>query len=146
MDNGFIPDARVADYFRRASVVVLPYTEASQSGVIPMAYSAAKPVVATTVGGLPEMVEVGHTGYLVPPRDVKQLAEAITCLLLDASLRRQMGANGKRKIEAECSPDVVVRKTIDVYRRAIEKASARREHFLVRKAPAVASRSRGGVV
>jgi starch synthase len=67
--NEYIPEERAAEYFRSASVVVLPYTEASQSGVIPLAYSAAKPVVATRVGGLPEMVEDGSTGYLVAPRD-----------------------------------------------------------------------------
>jgi glycosyltransferase involved in cell wall biosynthesis len=117
--NAFVSDARAAEYFQRASIVVLPYIEASQSGVIPMAYSAGKPVVATTVGGLPEMVEHGRTGYLVAPRDETQLAEAIAALLLDTPLRRQMGANGKRKIETECSPQVIARRTIDVYRRAV---------------------------
>src|ERR1700730_6112431 len=119
VDNEFIPEERTAEYFGRASVVVLPYIEASQSGVIPMAYSAGKPVVATAGGGLPEMVEHGRTGYLVGPRDEAQLADAVARLLLDAPLRRQMGANGKRKIEAECSPEVIAQKTIDVYRRAI---------------------------
>src|SRR5437763_16035113 len=93
--NEYIPDDRAADYFRRATVVVLPYIEASQSGVIPMAYSAGKPVVATTVGGLPEMVENGRTGCLVAPRDSVQLAEAVTKLLLNPALRHRMGANGK---------------------------------------------------
>src|SRR5690349_3697119 len=116
--NEYIPEDRAADYFRRASVVVLPYIEASQSGVIPMAYSAGKPVVATTVGGLPEMVENGRTGYLVPPRDSAQLAEVVTRLLLDETLRRRMSANAKRKIEEECSPAVVAAKTIEIYRRA----------------------------
>jgi glycosyltransferase involved in cell wall biosynthesis len=121
--NEYISEERAAEYFRRASVVVLPYIEASQSGVIPMAYSAGKPVVATTVGGLPEMVDDGSTGYLVSPRDAVQLAEALTRLLLDKPLRRQMGANGKRKIEAECSPTLIAEKTMDVYRRAIERAA-----------------------
>lgn len=121
--NEYISEERAAEYFRRASVVVLPYIEASQSGVIPMAYSAGKPVVATTVGGLPEMVDDGSTGYLVSPRDAVQLAEVLTRLLLDKPLRRQMGANGKRKIEAECSPTLIAEKTMDVYRRAIERAA-----------------------
>jgi len=119
VDNEFISEERTAEYFRRASIVVLPYIEASQSGVIPLAYSAAKPVVATEVGGLPEMVEHGRTGYLVAPRNVAQLAEAVVRLLLDRNLRREMGLNGKRKIEAECSSEVIARKTIEVYRRAV---------------------------
>jgi len=117
--NEFISEARVAEYFRRASIVVLPYIEASQSGVIPLAYSAAKPVVATTVGGLPEMVEHGRTGYLVAPRDAGQLADALVRLLLDPALRRQMGANAKHKIERECSPETIAQKTLEVYRRAV---------------------------
>lgn len=117
--NEYITEERATEYFRRASVVALPYVEASTSGVIPLAYSAAKPVVATTVGGLPQMVEHGRTGYLVAPRDTAQLADAIVRLLNDRVLRRQMGANGKRKIEAECSANFIAQRTIDAYQRAI---------------------------
>lgn len=130
--NEFIPENRAAECFRRAGVVVLPYIEASQSGVIPMAYSAGKPVVATTVGGLPEMVENGRTGYLVAPRDPAHLAEAVTKLLLDKPLRRRMGANAKRKIEEECSAAVVAQKSFDVYRRAVDRTVRAREAPLLR--------------
>ena len=120
--NEFISEQRTAEYFQRASVVVLPYIEASQSGVIPLAYSAAKPVVATTVGGLPEMVEHGRTGFLVAPRDSTKLADALVRLLLDKTLRRQMGVNARRKIELECSPEVIARQTVDVYYRAAKRS------------------------
>ena len=116
--NEFISEERTAEYFQRASVVVLPYIEASQSGVIPLAYSAGKPVVASKVGGLPEMVEDGRTGYLVEPRDIQGLAEAVVKLLRNGELRRQMGVNGKNKIEGECAPEAIARKTVEVYRRA----------------------------
>ena len=139
--NEYISEERTAEYFRRASVVVLPYIEASQSGVIPLAYSAGKPVVATRVGGLPEMVEHGHTGYLVAPRDTAELAESVTRLLLDAPLRRQMGANGKRKMEAECSPDVIAQKTMEVYRRAVGETYPSRGYTPVKASPTVTSRS-----
>jgi starch synthase len=142
LDNDFIPEERVAEYFRRASLVVLPYTEASQSGVIPIAYSAAKPVVATNVGGLPEMVEHGRTGYLVAPRNEVQLADAITRLLLDKELRQQMGASGKRKIEVECSPAVIARKTMDVYLQAIERRAAVERRSEASSSPALTPRSR----
>jgi glycosyltransferase involved in cell wall biosynthesis len=125
--NEFISEDLAADYFQRASVVVLPYIEASQSGVIPLAYSAAKPVVATTVGGLPEIVEDGRTGYLVAPRDAAQLADAVTRLLLDPSLRRQMGKNGKSKLQAECSSEVIARKTMEVYQRTTPRERPCRE-------------------
>jgi glycosyltransferase involved in cell wall biosynthesis len=133
--NEYIPEERAAEYFRRASVVALPYIEASQSGVIPFAYSAAKPVVATNVGGLPEMVEHGQTGYLVSPRNAKELADGITRLLLDAPLRHRMGANAKRKIEAECFPSAIAQKTLQVYRRALEKARTPRQKAPLERSP-----------
>jgi len=119
--NEYVSEDKRAELFRQASIVVLPYIDASQSGVIPVAYTFAKPVVATAVGSLPEMVDHGRTGYLVPPRDERALADAIVCLLRDKELRRQLGANGKRKIDTECSPDVVARQTLAVYHCAINK-------------------------
>ena len=122
--NEYVTDEQRAALFRRASVVVLPYVEASQSGVIPIAYTFAKPVVATTVGGLPDMVDDGRTGYLVPPRDESALAAAIVRLLRDKELRHQLGANGKRKVETECAPDAIAEQMLAVYQRAIARASS----------------------
>jgi glycosyltransferase involved in cell wall biosynthesis len=123
--NSWVSDEQRSELFQRAAVVVLPYTSATQSGVIPVAYSYAKPVVATTVGAIPEYVEHGRTGLLVPPRDERALAEAIVALLRDPAARRQMGANGQRKLTDEWAPDVVARKTCEVYRLAI------RDHMTV---------------
>jgi glycosyltransferase involved in cell wall biosynthesis len=117
--NEHITDEVRSELFRRASVVVLPYIEASQSGVIPIAYSFMKPVVATNVGGLPEMVDDGGTGFLVPRRDERALADAIVRLLCDAPLRLRMGMNGQRKLETECAPSVVARQTLAVYHRTV---------------------------
>jgi len=120
--NEYVSDDKRAELFRRASVVVLPYIDASQSGVIPVAYTFAKAVVATRVGSLPEMVEDGRTGFLVPPRHPQALADAIVRLLRDKELRHQLGANAKRKIDTECSPEAVARQTLAVYERALSDA------------------------
>jgi glycosyltransferase involved in cell wall biosynthesis len=120
--NEYISNEKQNELFRESSLIVLPYIEASQSGVIPVAYTFSKPVVATTVGALPEMVEDGRTGFLVPPRDVAALADAIVRLLQDRELRHWMGANGKRKINDECSARAVAAKTLAVYRAALERA------------------------
>jgi starch synthase len=117
--NEYVSDDKRAELLRRASVVVLPYTEASQSGVIPIAYRFGKPVVATSVGGLPFMVNHGRTGYLVPPRDSNALADAVVSLLQNVDLGRQFGENGRRKVNVECAPEVVGEKTRAVYRRAM---------------------------
>ena len=144
VDNEYISEARTAEYFHRAAVVVLPYIEASQSGVIPLAYSAGKPVVATTVGGLPEMVEDGRAGFLVPPRDESALADAVVRLLLDRKLRREMGICGKKKLEAECSPELVAQKTMEIYRRAIEGIAYAEKATVVRDASAAIPRTGSG--
>jgi glycosyltransferase involved in cell wall biosynthesis len=118
--NAFVSDEKRAELFARAAVVTLPYIEASQSAVVPVAYSFAKPVVATTVGGLPEAVEDGKTGLLVPPRDERRLAEAVIKLLEDEALRKSLGAAGKRKLDRESSPEAVAERTLAVYERAME--------------------------
>jgi glycosyltransferase involved in cell wall biosynthesis len=121
--NEYVSDKKRATLFYQASIVVLPYIEASQSGVIPLAYRFRKPVVATTVGGLPAMVDHGLTGYLVPPRDVNALAEAIVLLMQNDEMRRQFGENGRRKVDVECAAEVVGHKTRLVYRQAVNDLS-----------------------
>ena len=117
--NEYVSDEMRAELFRRAAVVVLPYIEASQSFIISIAYRFGKPVVATTVGGLPEMVDDGRTGFLVPPRDVERLAAAVIDLMQDAGKRRAFGENGERKVNVECAPRTVGQQTVMVYRRAL---------------------------
>lgn len=114
--NEYIPDQQRAALFEQASVVALPYIEASQSGVVPLAYTHCKPVVATRVGGLPEIVEHGSTGFCIPPRDEHALAEAIIAILKDKHVAETFGANGHAKITTECSPDRVAAQTLQVYR------------------------------
>ncbi len=119
--NRFIADEEVATFFERASVVVCPYTEASQSAVVSLAYAFCKAVVATRVGCLPDVVEDGQTGYLVPPRDPQALAEAIAKLLQDQPLRSQMGQNAYRKMKNELGWDQIALTTLDVYHGVIRQ-------------------------
>lgn len=134
--NEYISDEKTAEYFALSAVVVLPYIDASQSGVIPFAYSFSKPVVVTNVGGLPEMVDEGVTGLLVPPRDERALADALVRLLRDPELRHRMGAAGKVKLDTQCAPEVVARDHVEVYRRAVASRQSQ-----VASAPAEVSRS-----
>lgn len=75
--NQYIPNDEVSRYFSAADVVVLPYLSATQSGIVQIAYNFDKPVIATSVGGLQEVVRDGFTGFLVPQNDPEALASAV---------------------------------------------------------------------
>ena len=120
--NEFVSIPRRSELFARSAVVVLPYVEASQSGVVPVAYAFGKPVVVTSVGGLPEMVEDGVNGLVVEPGDEAALADAIARLLEQPDLARAMGAEGKRKLERESTPGRNAEATRRVYERAVHHA------------------------
>ncbi len=76
--DGFVPDDTVEDYFLAADLAVLPYVSATQSGIVQIAYNYDLPVVTTDVGGLPEVVRDGETGFIVPAADGAALAAAVT--------------------------------------------------------------------
>jgi glycosyltransferase involved in cell wall biosynthesis len=75
-DFRFIPDSEIATYFAATDVVLAPYRIEAQSGVALTAFHFARPVIATTVGGLPEIID-GANGILIPPEDPAALAHAI---------------------------------------------------------------------
>lgn len=95
LTNRWVADEEVGNYFLNADAVVLPYTEASQSGVVAIAASFGLPVVASDVGGLGEQVKHGVSGLLVPPGSAQALAEACVAVLRDCDLRARLsqGAN-----------------------------------------------------
>jgi glycosyltransferase involved in cell wall biosynthesis len=116
VDNRFIPDDEVAGYFRRATLVALPYIEASESGIVGIAWGCGTPVVATTVGCLPDAIEHGETGLLVPPRDSDALAAAIVELLENPALCARLSASGRARVETTDGWDEAARALIPVYR------------------------------
>ena len=130
--NRFIPDEEVPNFFQRAKVVILPYIEGTQTGIIPIAYAFKKPVIVTDVGSIPEIVDDGITGFIVPPRDPEALAKAIVKLLKDENLRKSMGENAYKKMKTDLSWDKIAEKTIEVYKKAIgehKKGDERRKYI-----------------
>lgn len=122
--NKRLDNSDLAGLIQKASLVVCPYTDATQSGVIMTAYAFNKPVVATAVGGIPEAVNDGVTGMLVPPRDPQALAEAIIELLSNESKRSRMAdAIGRLSRQGEFAWDRIARKTVAVYIAACELSS-----------------------
>ena len=118
--NKYIEDDLVAKLFQRASVVAMPYIEGSQSGIIPIAYSFRKPVVVTDVGSIPEVVDDGSTGFIVPPHDVDALSKSLITILKDDDLREKMGINCYKKMEEELSWNKISKQTVGVYKKLIK--------------------------
>lgn len=73
----YVSDAEVEKYFTMADIVVLPYLSATNSGIVQIAYAFEKPVVVTNVGGLPEAVKHGKTGFIIPPKDSNAISDTI---------------------------------------------------------------------
>ena len=99
----YVPNEEVALYFSAADLVVLPYISATQSGVVTIAYSFDRPVVTTTVGGLPEVVIDGETGFLVDPADPPALADAVVRYYREG--REKELVEGIRKVRERLSWD-----------------------------------------
>jgi len=79
----YVPNEEVQDFFSAADLVVQPYVSATGSGIVQTAFAFNKPVVATEVGSLPEIIEDGKTGYLVPAEETKELARAIVTFFVE---------------------------------------------------------------
>ena len=111
----------LAGLLQDCAITVCPYTDATQSGVVMTSYSLCKPVIATNVGGLSEMVEDGKTGLLVPPKDVDALADAIISLLEDRKKLDEM-ANSIRNdyFAGDKSWKVIADRYVAFYHKAIQ--------------------------
>ncbi len=93
----YIPNEGVETLFAAADLVVVPYVSATQSGIVQLAFGFRKPVVVGAVGGLPEVVEHGETGFLVRPRDPMAIAAAVLDFY-NSGRERLMIANIERQL------------------------------------------------
>jgi colanic acid/amylovoran biosynthesis glycosyltransferase len=111
----------IVDEFKRASVVVLstaPTASGKREGVpnaLKEAMACGLPVIASDVGGIPELVDHDDNGILVPPRDAQALAEALLRLYSDRSLRQRMGQRGREKIVREFNLKVSCKKRAELF-------------------------------
>jgi glycosyltransferase involved in cell wall biosynthesis len=117
---GAVPPSRVAAELRAAAVAVLPalWWENCPMAVLEAA-ACGVPVVASAVGGVPELVDDGRTGLLVPPGDAAALAGALTRLLSDPVEADRMGRAGWARVRARHDPAAHVAALVEVYRRVV---------------------------
>ncbi len=118
---GLLSREKVLKEMEEASILVLPSHQETFPMSIAEAMAAGRPVVATRVGGIPEMIEEGKTGFLIESEDWRGLAEKISLLLRNESLRREMGKKSREKALKLYYPEIVARKTIEIYEKVINE-------------------------
>ena len=116
---GFVAPDELGPWYERAAVVAAPSHREGYGVAAREAMAWGRPVVATSVGGLPDAVEDGVTGLLVPPRDIAALRAALERLLGDRELRARLGAAAREKAEREFSLDAASAALVAVYGEAL---------------------------
>ncbi|WP_160115815.1 glycosyltransferase family 4 protein [Bosea lathyri] len=115
LDERYIPAEEIAPAFMAAAIVVMPYTEATQSGVAAYALAAGKPVVVTRVGAITEVVRDGFNGLVVEPNDPIGLADALTRLVQEPDLAAELADGAYHTAETMLSWSVIGKKTSVIY-------------------------------
>ncbi len=123
LDMRYIPLEEVGALMGLATVAVYPYRSSTQSGALQVAYTFGRPVIATAVGGLPEAVEHGRSGFLVPANSPKELAGGILKLVTNHELAKVMGEYARHLSETRFGWRSVARQIIKVYDGLLEKES-----------------------
>lgn len=105
----------VPDLLRQSSAVVLPSHQEAFGYTVVEAMATGLPVIATNVGGIPEIIADGHNGLLVAPHQPEQLAERLSAVLQDPALADRLGRHGRRTVEQHFSVNAMVAATICQY-------------------------------
>jgi glycosyltransferase involved in cell wall biosynthesis len=116
---GAINNADLPEFYADADLVAIPSLMEATSIAGLEAMASARAIVASNVGGLPEIIQHEVNGLLVPPRDPQALASAIQCLVQSPGLRRKMGEAGRARVEREFTWTQAAEQTERAYERAI---------------------------
>jgi glycosyltransferase involved in cell wall biosynthesis len=118
----YISVIEAAQLFQDAKLLALPYTEASQSGVLAVANTFGLPAVATDVGEMGATVSESRTGLVVPASNPEAFAEAILSLLRDETLYARLAKNGRKLAETELSSAAIGAKAVAIYDQVLNSA------------------------
>ena len=124
-----IASAEIPALYRNSAVVVVPSLYENFPNVCLEAMASGMPLVASNVGGIPEMVEDGRTGILVPPGDHAALADAICELLGNPQLRAELGRNARKSMLTRFDSAIIAKEAIPVYEEAVEAFSGEYSHL-----------------
>ena len=117
---GRLPDSEVDRLVQSADLFVAPSLYESFGLIFVEAMRWGTPVVGTKVGGIPEIVEDGQSGVLVPPGSPDELGTVLVSLLRDEPLRRRLGESGRIRVEREFSAEQMAQRSIAFYARVCE--------------------------
>jgi len=116
---GFVSRSELERLYGSSAVVACPSHREGFGVACAEAMAHSRPVVASAVGGLLDLISDEETGLLVPPRDVEGLGAALRRLLADRELRRRLGAAGRERVQEHCSWERVVDETLRAYEDAL---------------------------
>ena len=111
----FITDDEIPALMRRADIVVLPYLEAEQSGVLYTGLAFGKPMVVSSIGGFTEVAQAHGAARLVPPGDAAELAAALSELVSDPAAREALAASARAAASGPYSWDAIAAQTAELY-------------------------------
>jgi glycosyltransferase involved in cell wall biosynthesis len=117
----FLTPAEVVEQFQKATVAVLPYLDATQSGVAAAAIGNGRPIVSSSIGGLPDVILEGQNGLLAPAGNAGALAEALDRVLQNEDLRETLTA-GSRAAQDRLAWSVAAKVVLDGYRDQLPRA------------------------
>ena len=117
--GGMADREKLKQHFRDATVLALPSLEDNCPMVVLEAMAAGVPVVAAKVGGVPDLIEDGVTGFFCDPKDARSMAEALEKILQNPSAARDLAKRGKREASTRFSPAVVAQRHLEIYREVL---------------------------
>ena len=120
--HAFVTKDQLLAHYHRADICVVPSRWDNSPNTVYEAMAAGKPVVASRVGGIPELVEDGVTGFLVEPNEPQQLADAIVRLLQNEQARRAMGERGRERIQKLAGLHENVARRLEIYQQTINNS------------------------
>ena len=126
LDLRHVPDDEIPMLWQQADVLLFPYREIDMSGVLMAALTAARPIIATEIGGFTELLENGRTALLVPPNDPEALTSAMCRLASEPGMRRDMARHIRALADTVPSWRTIAAETAAVYARAREARAAAR--------------------
>ncbi|MEE8261946.1 MAG: glycosyltransferase family 4 protein, partial [Gammaproteobacteria bacterium] len=109
------------DMYKVSDVVVYPSSVSEPFGLAMLeAFASARPIIVTRMGGMPEVVQDGLSGYVIPPRDFEALSNRIVLLLDNARLRRRLGDTGRNIVEQHYTKEIMTKSHLNVYTKVLQ--------------------------